>query len=375
MSNAVERRLPSCSFSSEKPRVRLRQGLDLRSPYMTFAHAPSSALRLAPSTKRLAYGGRKEVRVVVLEKGGQVGAPMLSGAVIEPSALDALLPDWRETEYPLSQPVASSFMRFLISKYAIPLPHPPQMKTTSRACPASPVAAWLDGVAAEFNAELYAGFASARLLLSESSDATDAQGRAVRSVRGGVTHDAGLTRQRTKSACFEPGVAFRARATLLAEGAHGSLSKSAITLYDLRARSEAQTHVPGSPGGGTYGGEWEYHMADGLMSIGLVVSLACKNPWLEPHREFQRMKEYPQFRALLTAPGTDCLACSAGVVNTAKIKGTHNAMRTGMLAAEAAFAGLHPRSSPPAHPLLPLPPPSLPPPPPPTPTGTSASIL
>ncbi|KAJ6521389.1 FAD/NAD-P-binding domain-containing protein [Mycena vulgaris] len=348
----------------------------------------SAAIRL----KQLEVETGKEVRVVILEKGAEIGSHILSGAVIEPSALDALLPDWRETEHPLSQPVTSSSMRFLTSKYAIPLPHPPQMNNKGNYIASlSRVAAWLGGIAEELGAEVYAGFAGARLLLSQSEDATDVQGRAVRSVRGVVTHDAGLTRQRTKSARFEPGVVFRARATLLAEGAHGSLSKSAISMYDLRSRAEAQTyglglkevwrvpperHVPGKVvhaigwplDWGTYGGGWEYHMADGLVSVGLVVGLDYKNPWLEPYRELQRMKHHPHFRALLAAPGAERLAygartltegglqslpqlhfpggaligCSAGVVNTAKIKGTHNAMRTGMLAAEAAFAALHP---------------------------------
>ncbi|KAJ7473470.1 FAD/NAD-P-binding domain-containing protein [Mycena latifolia] len=351
----------------------------------------SAAIRL----KQLEAETGKEVRVVVLEKGGEVGAHILSGAVIEPSALDALLPDWRQTEHPLAQPVTSSSMRFLTEKYSLPLPHPPQMNNTGNYIASlSRVAAWLGGIAEELGAEVYAGFAGARLLFSEDADGQDAEGRAVRSVRGVVTHDAGLTRQRTKSARFEPGVAFRARATLLAEGAHGSLSKSAISMYNLRARSAPQTyglglkevwrvapekHVPGKVvhtigwpiRWDTYGGGWEYHMADGLVSIGLVVGLDYKNPWMEPYREFQRMKHHPHFRALLSSPGAERLAygartltegglqslpqlhfpggaligCSAGVVNTAKIKGTHNAMRTGMLAAEAAFAALHPTAA------------------------------
>ncbi|KAJ7080923.1 FAD/NAD-P-binding domain-containing protein [Mycena belliarum] len=351
----------------------------------------SAAIRL----KQLEVETGKEVRVVVLEKGSEVGSHILSGAVIEPTALDALLPDWRQTEHPLSQPVTSSSMRFFTEKYTLPIPHPPQMSGKGNYIASlSRVAAWLGGIAEELGAEVYAGFAGARLLLSENADAQDAQGRAVRSVRGVVTHDSGLTRQRTKSARFEPGVAFRARATLLAEGAHGSLSKNAISMYDLRAKSQAQTyglgvkevwrvapevHVPGKVvhtlgwplGWATYGGGWEYHMADGLVSVGLVVGLDYKNPWLEPYREFQRMKHHPYFRALLSSPGAERLAygartltegglqslpqldfpggaligCSAGVINTAKIKGTHNAMRTGMLAAEAAFSALHPSAS------------------------------
>ncbi|KAJ7612102.1 FAD/NAD-P-binding domain-containing protein [Roridomyces roridus] len=346
----------------------------------------SAAIRL----KQLETETGKEVRVVVLEKGSEVGAHILSGAVIEPSALDVLLPDWRTTEHPLSQPVTSSSMRFFTEKYAVPLPHPPQMNNKGNYIASlSRVAAWLGGIAEELGVDVYPGFAGARFLLSDSPDASDAQGRSVRSVRGVITHDAGLTRQRTKSARFEPGIAFRARATLLAEGAHGSLSKTAISMYDLRHDAEPQTygigikevwrvdpekHVLGkvvhSVGWPldyqTYGGAWEYHMADGLVSIGLVVGLDYKNPWLEPYREFQRMKHHPHYRTLLDGaerlaygarsltegglqslpkldfPGGALIGCSAGVVNTAKIKGTHNAMRTGMLAAETAFTALHP---------------------------------
>ncbi|KAK7055256.1 electron transfer flavoprotein-ubiquinone oxidoreductase [Favolaschia claudopus] len=346
----------------------------------------SAAIRL----KQLEAETGKEVRVVLLEKGSEVGAHILSGAVIEPSALDALLPDWRTTEHPLSQPVTSSAMRFLTQKYSIPIPHPPQMNNKGNYIASlSRVAAWLGGVAEELGVEVYPGFSGARFLLAQEADAKDAQGREVRSVRGVITHDAGVTRQRTKSARFEPGVAFRARATLLAEGAHGSLAKQAISMYDLRNGKEPQTygiglkevwrvdekkHVPGKVihtlgwplSTNTYGGGWEYHMADGLVSIGLVIGLDYKNPWLEPYREFQRMKHHPAFRALLAGgerlayggrslteggfqslpkldfPGGALIGCSAGVVNAAKIKGTHNAMRTGMLAAESAFAELHP---------------------------------
>ncbi|KAF7323870.1 Electron transfer flavoprotein-ubiquinone oxidoreductase [Mycena kentingensis (nom. inval.)] len=346
----------------------------------------SAAIRL----KQLEAETGKEVRVVVLEKGSEVGAHILSGAVVEPSALDALLPDWRSTDHPLSQPVTSSSMRLFTEKYAIPIPHPPQMNNKGNYVTSlSRVAAWLGGVAEELGAEVYAGFAGARFLMSDAPDATDALGGAVRSVRGVVTHDAGLTRQRTKSARFEPGIAFRARATLLAEGAHGSLSKFAISMYNLRHVSQPQTygiglkevwrvdpakHVPGKVvhtigwpmDWSTYGGGWEYHMADGLVSIGLVVGLDYKNPYLEPYRELQRMKHHPHYRQLLASgerlaygaraltegglqclpqlhfPGGALLGCSAGVVNTAKIKGTHNAMRTGMLAAETAFSALHP---------------------------------
>ncbi|KAF7289913.1 Electron transfer flavoprotein-ubiquinone oxidoreductase [Mycena indigotica] len=346
----------------------------------------SAAIRL----KQLEVETGKEIRVVVLEKGSEVGAHILSGAVVEPSALDVLLPDWRLTDHPLSQPVTSSSMRLFTSKSTFPIPHPPQMNNKGNYVTSlSRFASWLGGVAEELGVEIYPGFAGARFLLSDELDATDAVGGQVKSVRGVVTHDAGLTRQRTKSPRFEPGIAFRARATLLAEGAHGSLSKTAISTYNLRHNAQPQTygiglkevwridpskHVPGKVvhtigwpmDWSTYGGGWEYHMADGLVSIGLVVGLDYKNPYLEPYREFQRMKHHPYYRNLLASgerlaygarslteggiqclprldfPGGALLGCSAGVVNTAKIKGTHNAMRTGMLAAETAFAELHP---------------------------------
>ncbi|KAF7335202.1 Electron transfer flavoprotein-ubiquinone oxidoreductase [Mycena sanguinolenta] len=333
----------------------------------------SAAIRL----KQLESETSLPVRVVVLEKGAEIGSHILSGAVIEPTALDALLPDWRTREdHPLSQPVTSSGMRFLTEKYSIPIPHPPQMGNKGNYIVSlSRVAAWLGSVAEELEVEVYPGFAGAQLLLSSTADAQDGQGREVKS--------------RTKSARFEAGVAFRARATLLAEGAHGSLSKQAVAMYGLREGKEAQTygiglkevwrvdpakHVPGKVlhtlgwplPRDTYGGGWEYHMADGLVSIGLVVGLDYKNPYLSPYRELQRMKHHPSLRALLTGgerlayggrtltegglqclprldfPGGALLGCAAGMVNVAKIKGTHNAMWSGMLAAEAAFAALHP---------------------------------
>ncbi|KAJ7057835.1 FAD/NAD-P-binding domain-containing protein [Mycena amicta] len=329
----------------------------------------SAAIRL----KQLEAETGQQVRVVVLEKGSEVGSHIVS-------ALDLLLPDWRSTDHPLSQPVTSSSMRLLTSKRTIPIPHPPQMNNKGNYVTSlSRVAAWLGGVAEELGAEVYAGFAGARFLLSDEPDATDTLGRL--STLG----------QRSDKVLrvSNPEFAFRARATLLAEGAHGSLSKTAISMYNLRHNSQPQTygiglkevwrvdpakHVPGKVvhtigwpmDWSTYGGGWEYHMADGLVSIGLVVGLDYKNPYLEPYREFQRMKHHPHYRDLLASgerlayggrvltegglqslprldfPGGALLGCSAGVVNVAKIKGTHNAMRTGMLAAEAAFSALHP---------------------------------
>jgi len=249
---------------------------------------------------------------------------------------------------------------------------------------------WLANVAEnEFGVEIYPGFAGAQLLFSDQPDSLDPWGNKVRSVRGIVTNEVGLTKNYRMKSSFEPGMAFRAKVTLLAEGAHGSLSKQAISLYDLRREAQPQTYAIGlkevwrvdpekhRPGETvhtmgwpldmhTYGGGWVYHMDQGLVSLGLVIGLDYKNPYLSPYRELQRMKHHPYFRALLSSnserlsygarvltegglqsvpklhfPGGALIGCSAGFVNIAKIKGTHNAMKSGMLAAEAAYDVVH----------------------------------
>ncbi|KAJ7253198.1 putative flavoprotein [Mycena rebaudengoi] len=274
----------------------------------------SAAIRLA----QLSASASSPLRIVVLEKAADAGAHVLSGAVLEPSALDALLPDWRASAFHTehAQPVTSSGMRLLTEKRAWPIPHPPQMSGKgSYVVSLSRFAAYLAEEAEALGVEVYPGFAGAGLLLSSSN-----------SVLGVTTHDAGLSRQRTKTARFEPGMAFRARTTLLAEGAHGSLTKQVLALHNMRKEAshvtegmdaEPQTYgiglkevwrVPASrhtPGkvvhtlgwpltggatalqGDTYGGGWVYHMRGGLVSLGLVVGLDYKNPWTEPYHEFQ----------------------------------------------------------------------------------------
>lgn len=277
-------------------------------------------------------------------------------------------------------------MLFLTEKLALPIPHPPQMSNKGNYITSlSQFTRWLAGIAEnEYGVEIYPGFAGAQLLLSETPDSKDAWGNDVHSVRGVITNEVGLTKDFRMKSSFEPGMAFRSKVTLLAEGAHGSLSKQAIQTYNLRKESEPQTyaiglkevwrvdpakytagavqHFLGWPlDSTTYGGGWAYHMDDGLVSLGLVVALDYKNPYLSPYREMQKMKHHPFFRKLLEGgerigygarvlteggfqslpklafPGGALLGCSAGVVNIAKIKGTHNAMKTGMLAAEAAW--------------------------------------
>jgi len=245
---------------------------------------------------------------------------------------------------------------------------------------------WLGGIAEELGVELYPGFAGSSLLYSED-------GRAVTGVR---LNDVGVDRKGRPKDNFEPGMEFRAKVTLLAEGARGSLTKTALRHFKLQKDSDPQTygfgvkevwrvdpsqyrpgevvHTMGWPlDMRTYGGGWVYHMADGLVSLGLVLGLDYANPYLSPYRELQRMKHHPYFAKLLSGdssrvaygartlnegglqsvpklhfPGGALIGCSAGFVNVAKIKGAHNAMKTGMLAADAAFDVLSADNSDPA---------------------------
>ncbi|PPQ90504.1 hypothetical protein CVT25_014187, partial [Psilocybe cyanescens] len=269
----------------------------------------SAAIRL----KQIEREKGNEIRVVVLEKGSEIGSHIVSGAVIEPRALDELLPDWTSmSDHPLTQPATSSRMLFLTPKLSVPIPHPPQMSNKGNYITSlSQFTRWLAGVAEnEYGVEIYPGFAGAQLLLSDEPDSTDPWGNKVRSVQGVITNEVGLTKNYRMKSSFEPGMAFRAKVTLLAEGAHGSLSKQAISLYNLRKEAEPQTygiglkeiwrvdpekHKPGEVvhtlgwplDKNTYGGGWVYHMDGGLVSLGLVIGLDYKNPWLSPYREFQ----------------------------------------------------------------------------------------
>ncbi|KAI0694134.1 hypothetical protein BC835DRAFT_1545230 [Cytidiella melzeri] len=331
----------------------------------------SAAIRL----KQLEQEKGREVRVVVLEKGPEVGSHILSGAVIEPRALNELLPDWQSREaHPLTQPAGKSSMRFLTKSAAIPIPHPPQMGNKGNYIVSlSRVTAWLASIAEEMGVEIYPGFAGAGLVYGKNG------------VLGVRTNEVGLDREGRMKESFEPGMEFRAKVTLLGEGAHGSLSKEAIRRFGLRDGKDPQTygigvkevwrvdpsqhrpgeivHTMGWPlDWRTYGGGWIYHMDEGLVSLGIVIGLDYANPYLSPYREFQRMKHHPYVKGLLSGestriaygartlneggfqsvpklhfPGGALIGCSAGFVNVAKIKGTHNAMKSGMLAAEAAF--------------------------------------
>ena len=203
-------------------------------------------------------------------------------------------------------------MLYLTQKHSIPIPHPPQMSNRGNyVVSLSQFTRWLARIAEnEYGIEIYPGFAGAQLLLSNDADSRDCWSGSVRSVQGVITNEVGLTKNYRLKSSFEPGMAFRAKVTLLAEGAHGSLSKQAITLFNLRKESQPQTygiglkevwrveperHRPGEVvhtlgwplDNQTYGGGFIYHMDGGLVSLGLVIGLDYKNPYLSPYREFQ----------------------------------------------------------------------------------------
>ncbi|KAK9243983.1 hypothetical protein V1506DRAFT_523164 [Lipomyces tetrasporus] len=333
----------------------------------------AAAIRL----KQLEQEKGKEVRVVLLEKASDMGNHTLSGAVIEPRALNELLPDWLEDPPAPLTPVKSDKMRFLTEKYSIPLPAPPQMHNAGNYIVSlSEVVKWLAAKAEEVGVEVYPGFAVNELLYDHSG-----------AVAGIATNDMGISKEGAPKDNFQRGMEFRAKVTLLAEGCHGSLTKGVIKKYDLRREKDVQTygiglkevwevpeedwregevvHTMGWPlTSQVYGGGFMYHFGERLVSVGLVVGLDYANPWISPFREFQRMKHHPIYssvlkngkclsygaRALnegglqsipqLIFPGGALIGCSAGFVNVPKIKGTHTAMKSGMLAAESAYSAI-----------------------------------
>uniref|UniRef100_A0A0K3CKC2 electron-transferring-flavoprotein dehydrogenase n=2 Tax=Rhodotorula toruloides TaxID=5286 RepID=A0A0K3CKC2_RHOTO len=334
-----------------------------------------AGLSAAIQLMKMAQEKGEEIRVVVLEKGAEVGAHILSGAVIEPRALDELIPDWKEKGAPLNQEALSDSMRWLTPTGSFAMPHPPQMSNKGNyIISLSKLTRWLGEQAEELGVEIYPGFAGAKILYTE-----DGTG-----VRGVQTNDIGLDKNFKPKDSFEPGMEFLAKVTILAEGCHGSLSKQIQGKFNLREGKDPQTyglgvkevwkvkpekHEPGKVqhtlgwplDNSTYGGTWLYHMEDEMVSLGIVVGLDYKNPYISPYKELQRLKHHPLFadlleggeciaygaRALneggyqsipkLTFPGGAMIGDSAGFLNVPKIKGTHTSMKSGMLAAEAAF--------------------------------------
>jgi len=322
-----------------------------------------------------------ELSVCVVEKGGEVGAHILSGAVLEPRALKELFPECDPAQIPLSTPVAEDRFMFLTATKAYKMPTPPQMHNAGNYIVSlGNVVRWLGQQAEEAGVEIYPGFAAAELLMED--------GR----VLGVATGDMGIGKDGEPTGNYQRGMELRATYTIFAEGCRGSLSKQLMKTFGLNDHNDPQTygigikelwevkpekfrkgltmHTIGWPmSADTYGGSFIYHFGENLMAYGFVVGLDYTNPWLSPFGEMQRFKTHPAIspffegakrisygaRALneggiqslpkLTFPGGMLIGCAAGTLNVPKIKGTHTAMKSGMVAAEAiaeAFAGNKP---------------------------------
>jgi electron-transferring-flavoprotein dehydrogenase len=345
-------------------------------PYdLVIVGAGPAGLSAAIRAKQAANEKGLELSVCVLEKGSEVGAHILSGAVIDPRALDELLPDWRESDCTLKDvPVVDNQHWVLTEKKMVHFPHifMPSFMDNRGTYTGSlgNLARWLAARAEELGVEIFPGFAASEVLFHADG-----------SVKGVATGDFGVARDGTRKPSYQPGLELHAKYTLFAEGVRGSLSKSLIRQFELSRNSQpqvygigikelwdipAEQHVPGRvihtqgwPLTDAQGGGWIYHQANNQISIGFVTWLNYKNPYLSPFDEMQRFKTHPAVREILkggrrvsygaraindggwqsvpklTFPGGALIGCSAGFLNVPRIKGTHTAMKSGMMAAEA----------------------------------------
>ena len=337
----------------------------------------SAAIRL----RQLAVATGAELSVALLEKGSEIGAHILSGAVIDPIALNELIPDWQAQGAPLDTPVSDDRFYYLGPSGALRVPNflmPPLMSNHGMYIASlGNVCRWLATQAEALGVEIYPGFAAAELVYDEHGN-----------VKGVATGDMGVARDGThKEGLYTPGIELHGKYTLIAEGVRGSLAKTLIARFGMSEGRSPQKfgiglkelwqvapekhrrgqvmHTMGWPlDNGTGGGSFLYHFDENLVSIGFVVHLNYENPYLAPFEEFQRFKQHPLVRPVLEGgkrlaygaraitegglqsipklvfPGGALIGCSAGFVNVPRIKGTHNAMKSGMLAAEAAFAAI-----------------------------------
>ena len=336
----------------------------------------SAAIRL----KQLAAKAGRDVSVCVLEKGSEIGAHILSGAILDPNALDELIPDWKEKGAPLDTPVTKDKFYFLFERASIPFPGftmPPLMSNHGMyVVSLGNLCRWLAKEAEALGVEIYPGFPASEVLYGDTGE-----------VLGIVTGELGVAKDGHHKDNYTPGMELLGRYTLFAEGARGSLTKQLIARYDLQKDRDYQKfgigikelwelapekhqrglviHTMGWPlDNETGGGLFMYHWGERFCAVGLVLHLNYKNPYLSPFDEFQRVKLHPRIRPFLEGgkrigygarvvseggfqsvprlafPGGALIGCGAGFMNVPRIKGTHNAMKSGMLAAEAAYAAL-----------------------------------
>src|SRR3954451_1148226 len=335
----------------------------------------SAAIRL----KQLANEAARELSVCILEKGSEVGAHILSGAVVDPIALNELIPDWEERGAPLTVPVTENHHWVLSKggKWAFPefLTPPFMHNKGTYTLSLGNFCRWLAGQAEELGVEIFPGFPASEILFNEDG-----------SVKGVATGDMGVARDGSHRPDYQPGIELHARYTFFAEGARGHLTKRLTELFELRKDSGPQVfglgvkelwdvppekhkpgrviHTQGWPLSEAWGGGFLYHQENNQVALGFVVALDYSNAYLSPFEEFQRWKTHPAIRAEieggrrvsygaraineggyqaipeLVFPGGALIGCSAGFVDVPRIKGTHTAMKSAMLAAEAAFEAI-----------------------------------
>ena len=336
-----------------------------------------AGLAAAIKLRQLAAENNTDISVCVIEKAGALGDHSLAGAVLEPRALDELLPDWRELSSPVQTAVTEDRFLFFTEQKSYKMLTPPQMHNEGNyIISIGQLVRWLGEQAESAGVEIFPGFAAAEVLYDESG-----------AVTGVATGDMGIGRDGVPKANHQPGVALNAKYTVFAEGCRGSLSKQVIDKFNLRDGHCPQTYgigikelweVPESastPGlvihsigwplsSDTYGGSFLYHLTAGKIAVGFVVGLDYANPYLSPYEEFQRFKHHPTIAAMLqggkriaygaralneggyqsvptlSVPGGLLAGCAAGFLNVPKIKGIHTAMKTGMLAAESIAGAL-----------------------------------
>ena len=339
--------------------------------------AGPSGLATAIRLKQLCAEKGQDLSVCVLEKGAEVGAHILSGAVMDPGALSELIPDWKEKGAPLNTPAGEDNFLYLTASKAYRLPTPPQMHNRGNfVISLGNVVRWLGEQAEALEVEVYPGFAAAEVLYHEDG-----------SVKGVATGDMGITKTGEQGPNYQPGMELHARQTIFAEGCRGSLTKTLFEKFDLRRDCDPQTygigikelwevdpakHKPGAImhsigwplDSKTYGGSFLYHLENNQVAVGFVVGLDYENPYISPYMEFQRFKHHPAIRPTfeggrrieygaralseggfqsipkLTFPGGLLVGDTAGFLDVPKIKGSHTAIKSGMTAAEAVFEAL-----------------------------------
>ena len=336
----------------------------------------SAAIRL----KQMAEEAGVEIAVCVLEKGSEIGAHILSGAVVDPKGIGELFPDWKERGAPLNVPVSAEKFLLLTEPSSISVPvallPPPMQNHGNYIVSLGNVCRWLGEQAEAMGVEIYPGFAAAEVLYHEDG-----------SVKGVATGDMGISREGEQKDSYTPGIELHAKYTFFAEGCRGSLTRELMNKFSLQESCEQQTygigikelweiepekhqeglvvHTTGWPmDRQTYGGSFMYHLEDNQVAIGFVIGLDYQNPYLSPYDEFQRYKTHPDIRHYLEGgkriaygaralnegglqcvpdlafPGGTLIGCAAGFMNVPKIKGSHTAIKTGMMAAEAAFEAI-----------------------------------